>query len=231
MSNGYLSVIMPVYNEKDTIREIVDKVLALNVLKELIIVDDSSDDGTRDILRSMGSRGNVTVLLHDKNMGKGAAICTGREKVTGEIVAIQDADLEYDPKELEELTRPIREGVADAVYGSRLWGGKPQRVHMFWHLMGNRFLTLVTDILFNATLTDMETCYKVMRADVFRQMRLKSRDFCIEPEITAKILKKKLRVYEMPISYYGRTYEEGKKITWRHGITALWSLLRYRFTD
>lgn len=230
MDKEFLSVIMPVYNERETIREIVERVLALEILKELIIVDDASTDGTRDMIGKL-SGGKVRAIYHDANRGKGAAITTGVGAVTGAVVAIQDADLEYDPAELAELAGPIQKGVADVVYGSRLWGGKPQRVHMFWHLMGNRFLTLIADVLYNTTLTDMETCYKIMKAEVIKGITIRSKGFGIEPEITAKILKKKLRVYEMPISYYGRTYEEGKKITWLHGFEALWNLIKYRFMD
>ncbi|MCK4463866.1 MAG: glycosyltransferase family 2 protein [Candidatus Omnitrophica bacterium] len=231
MDRQFLSVIMPVYNEKNTILKAVEKVLELDILKELIIVDDASRDGTQEILKEKHFPNKVKKIFHDKNMGKGGAVRTAVKEITGKIVAIQDADLEYDPMELRELAEPIKKGVADVVYGSRLWGGKTQRVHMFWHLLGNRFLTLVADILYNTTLTDIETCYKVFRADVLRQINIKSNGFSIEPEITAKILKKKLRVYEMPISYYGRTYEEGKKITWKHGFSALWALLKYRFVD
>lgn len=231
MDREFLSVIMPVYNEKNTILKAVQKVLDLDILKELIIVDDASGDGTQEILKESHFPNKVKKLFHDKNIGKGAAVRTAVKEITGEIVAIQDADLEYDPMELRELAEPIKKGIADVVYGSRLWGGKTQRVHMFWHLLGNRFLTLVADILYNTTLTDIETCYKVFRADVLRGINIKSNGFSIEPEITAKILKKKLRVYEMPISYYGRTYEEGKKITWKHGFSALWALLKYRFVD
>lgn len=228
MREEYLSIIMPVYNEKNTIEEVVNKVLKLDCVKELIIVDDASNDGTREILENVISDRKVKKVFHSKNKGKGAAIRSAFAHISGEIVAIQDADLEYDPDELPELCRPILNGHADVVYGSRLWGGKVQRVHMFWHLVGNRFITLVADLLYNATLTDIESCYKVMKAGIFKGLEIKSNGFSIEPEITAKILKKKLRVYEMPISYYGRTYAEGKKITWRHGISALWTLLKFR---
>lgn len=232
MDEKFLSVIMPVYNEKGTVKTIIDKVLALNILKELIIVDDFSTDGTRAILEKLPADGKIKKLFHAKNMGKGAAIRTGLDEVTGEITAIQDADLEYDPMELAELVKPIKEGVADVVYGSRLWGGKAQRVYMFWHLLGNRFLTLVMNILFNSTLTDIETCYKVMRTDVIKKIKIRSNDFSVEPEVTAKILKmKKLRIYEMPISYYGRTYDEGKKISWVHGFGALFAIVKYRFIN
>jgi glycosyltransferase involved in cell wall biosynthesis len=194
-------------------------------------VDDHSTDGTVDILKNANLGDRVKKIFHGKNMGKGAAIRTAQKYIEGEIMAIQDADMEYDPLELCELACPIKEGLADVVYGSRLWGGKVQRVYMFWHLVGNRFLTLVNNILYNSTLTDIETCYKVMRSEIFKKIEIRSNDFSFEPEITAKILKMKLRVYEMPISYYGRTYEEGKKIRWIHGFSALWTLLKYRFID
>jgi len=222
---------MPVYNEKNTILKSVDKVLNLDILKELVIVDDCSTDGTKELIKDSDFGDRVKKIFHDKNQGKGAAIKSAVKEITGDIVCVQDADLEYDPQELIELSKPIIEGIADVVYGSRLWGGKPQRVHMFWHLLGNRFLTLVADILYNSTLTDIETCYKVMKADILKQIKIKSDGFSVEPEITAKVLKRKLRVYEMPISYYGRTYEEGKKISWVHGFSALWALIKYRFID
>ena len=231
MNTECLSIVMPVYNEKNTVLEIVNKVLKLESLKELIIVDDGSTDGTRDLIQKTEFGPKVKKVFHEKNTGKGACLRTGFEKVEGEIVGIQDSDLEYDPNEFTELIAPIQKGVADVVYGSRLWGGKPQRAHMFWHLLGNRFLTLVADVLYNTTLTDIETCYKVFRQDVLKEIRIQSDGFSVEPELTAKILKKKLRVYEMPISYYGRTYEEGKKISWKHGFSALWTLVRYRFAD
>lgn len=231
MSEECLSVVMPVYNEKKTVLEIIKQVLRLDILKELIIVDDGSTDGTRELLEKKELDPKVNKVFHEKNLGKGAALRTGFARATGEIVAVQDADLEYNPDEFRELIEPIRKGFADVVYGSRLWGGKPQRAHMFWHLMGNRFLTLVTDILYNTTLTDMETCYKVFKKDVLERINIKSNDFSVEPELTAKILKKRLRVYEIPISYYGRSYEEGKKITWKHGFPALWALIKYRFVD
>ena len=227
-----LSVVMPVYNERETILKIIDKVLRLDFVREVIIVDDGSDDGTRELLRGTASDSRVRIILHDRNRGKGAALRTGFGQVTGEIVAIQDADLEYDPDEFAEMIKPILEGVADVVYGSRLSGGKPQRVHLFWHRAGNGLLTLMTDILYNTTLTDMETCYKMFRKEVIENIHIDSDDFSVEPELTAKICKnKRWRVYELPISYYGRSYAEGKKISWRHGFSALWTLLKYRFTD
>lgn len=202
----------------------------LNRDKEIIIVDDGSDDGTIEKLASIQDD-IVKVLYHTKNLGKGAALRTAFEHVSGDIVAIQDADLEYDPRELNELVEPIVRGDADVVYGSRLSGGKLQRVYLFWHKVGNIFLTLITNILFNTTLTDIETCYKVFRSNLLKELNLKSNDFTIEAEITAKLLKKKLRIFEMPISYYGRTYAEGKKISWRHGFSALFALVKYRLMD
>jgi glycosyltransferase involved in cell wall biosynthesis len=225
-----LSVVMPVYNERETVLAIIHKVLALDFIRELLVVDDGSTDGTREILRESAFDGRVRLLFHDRNRGKGAALRTGFGEVAGEIVAVQDADLEYDPREFAEMIRPILDGVADVVYGSRLSGGKPQRVHLFWHKLGNGFLTFVTDLLYNTTLTDMETCYKMFRREVIATIRIDSDDFSVEPELTAKICKNKnWRVYELPISYYGRSYAEGKKISWRHGFSALWTLLKYRF--
>ena len=227
-----LSVVIPVYNEKETILRIIDKVLQLDFVKEIIVVDDGSKDGTGELLREAAFDGRVRIFFHDRNRGKGAALRTGFGHVTGEIVAIQDADLEYDPNEFAEMIRPILEGVADVVYGSRLSGGKPQRVHLFWHKLGNGFLTFLTDLLYNTTLSDMETCYKMFRKNVIETIRIRSDGFSVEPELTAKICKnKQWRVYELPISYYGRSYAEGKKISWKHGFSALWTLLKYRFTD
>lgn len=229
MEHECLSVVMPIYNEKQSVLKIIDKVLKLDMLKELIIVDDGSGDGTKELLTKEEFGPKVKKIFHEKNLGKGAALRTGFREARGEIVAVQDADMEYDPEEFKDLTGPIQKGVADVVYGSRLWGGKPQRAHMFWHLVGNRFLTLIADILYNTTLTDIETCYKVFRRGVLNELHIKSNGFSVEPELTAKILKKKFRIYEMPISYYGRTYEEGKKITWKHGFSAIGALFWYRF--
>lgn len=233
-----LSVIVPSFNEERTIAQILDLVrdvdlsgpLGMKVEKEIIVVDDGSTDSTRGILAEYSRLPDVRVILHECNRGKGAAVRTGFAAATGDIVIIQDADAEYDPREFPSLLDPIVTGRADVVYGSRLSGGRPQRVYMFWHLLGNRFLTLLTNVLFNSTLTDMETGYKVFRKEVVDSFDLKSDDFRIEPEMTAQVLRNPhLRVYELPISYYGRTYAEGKKITWRDGIGALTTLLRCRF--
>jgi len=232
MTEKNLSVVMPVFNEKETVLKIVDKVLGLSMLKELIVVDDGSSDGTKDILKNARFDPRVKVYYHTKNSGKGAALRTGFKYVTGDIVAVQDADLEYDPNEFLEMIKPINEGLADVVYGSRLSGGKPQRVYMFWHKVGNNFLTFLTNFLFNSTLSDMETCYKMFRRKLLDKITIRSDDFSVEPELTAKILKdKSLKVYEIPISYYGRSYAEGKKISWKHGFGALFTLLKYRFVD
>ncbi len=222
---------MPVYNEKDTILKIVDRVLKLDCLKELIVVDDKSTDGTREILQNARFDNRVKLLLHDKNTGKGGALRTGFKAVTGLVVAIQDADLEYDPKELMLLTRPIEEGVADVVYGSRLSGGMPQRVHLFWHKIGNMLITFIMDFLFNTTLTDVETCYKVFKSEYLKNMTIKENRFGIDPEITAKLLKQNPRIYEVPISYYGRSFSEGKKITWLNGFEVIWAIIKYRFIN
>lgn len=232
MKEKILSVVMPVYNEKGTVLKIVDKVLKLDMVRELVIVDDGSTDGTREVLNEAKFDGRVKVVLHDKNMGKGAALRTGFRQTTGDIVVVQDADLEYDPNEFIEMARPIEDGFADVVYGSRLSGGRPQRVYMFWHKLGNNLLTFMMNLLFNSTLSDIETCYKMFRREVISAITIRSNDFSVEPELTAKILKNKsLRVYEMPISYYGRSYAEGKKISWKDGFGAIVTILRYRFTD
>ena len=229
-----LSILMPVYNEVSTLHQIIAKVEAVNlgdVRKELIIVDDGSKDGTRELLKEMAESSKHKIYFHGQNMGKGAALRTALHYAEGDIILIQDADLEYDPAEYVELVKPILEGRADVVYGSRLTGGKVARAFNFWHLLGNKMLTFVTNILYNATLTDMETCYKVFRADVVKNFQIKSNKFDFEPEITAKILKRKYKLYEMPISYYGRDFDEGKKITWKDGFGAIWALVKYRFVD
>lgn len=226
-----LSVVMPVYNEKDTIKEIVDRTLGVDIVKELIIVDDGSSDGTRDVLKAFASNPKVRLILHERNKGKGAALRSGFKQITGDVLVIQDADLEYDPEEFREMIAPIQKGKADVVYGSRLTFAKPQRAYMFWHRVGNKVVTLFAGVLYNTTLTDIETCYKMFKAGLIKDMRLCSNGFEIEPELTAKLLKKKLRIYEVPISYYGRSYEEGKKIHWWHGFGALWTLLKYKFVN
>lgn len=232
MGNQILSVVMPVYNEKATVLKAIDKVLKLDLVKELIVVDDGSTDGTKELLSQTRFDGRVKVFFHDKNMGKGAGLRTGFQHVSGGVVVIQDADLEYDPNEFKEMIKPIEEGVADVVYGSRLSGGKPQRAHMFLHKIGNDFLSFLTNLLYNTTLTDMETCYKMFRKEVIGGITIRSNGFSVEPELTAKILKnKKLRIYEIPISYYGRSYAEGKKISWKHGFGAIWALLKFRFIN
>ena len=224
-----LSVVMPCYNEKDTIEEIVRRVLAVPIRTELIIVDDGSKDGTRDILQRLGNDLPIKVIFQPANAGKGSALRRGFQEVTGDLVVIQDADLEYSPEEFPELIELICQGRADVVYGSRFLGR--HRVFMFTHYAGNCLLTFVTNVLYNTMLSDMETCYKVMRTEVLRSMTLDSNGFGIEPELTAKIFKRHYRVYEIPITYDGRGYEEGKKITWRDGLVALWVLLKYRFTE
>jgi glycosyltransferase involved in cell wall biosynthesis len=222
-----LSVIMPVYNEKATLEEIVERVQAVPIEKEIIIVDDGSTDGTREILKKLASQKNISVFLHKKNRGKGAALCTGLKHVTGDYVIFQDADLEYHPEEYPLLLAPLEKGDADVVYGSRFKGSG--RAFLFWHKVGNIFLNVVTNILYNSTLTDMETCYKMFRSDIIKNMKIESNRFNVEPEITAKILKQHYKVYEVPISYSGRDFAEGKKITWRDGFSALWTLVKFRF--
>jgi glycosyltransferase involved in cell wall biosynthesis len=223
-----VTFLIPVYNEAPTIAELIERVDALQLEKELIVIDDGSTDGSSEILDAIASGREDLHLIRQANRGKGAAIRAGIPHATGEIVVIQDADLEYDPAEVPELIAPIEQGRADVVYGSRLSGGRPQRAHLFWHKVGNRFLSLVTGVLYNTTLTDMETGYKAFRADLLRSLELREDDFAIEPEITAWICRRRARIYELPISYYGRTYAEGKKITWRDGMKALWVLVRIR---
>jgi glycosyltransferase involved in cell wall biosynthesis len=229
LTNPLLSVVMPVYNERDTIEGMIARVLAVpNLRVELIVVDDGSKDGTSEILRDL--QGKYPFKLFQKpNGGKGSALRLGFKEVTGDLVVIQDADTEYSPEELPDLIELIVQGRADVVYGSRFLGR--HRVFLFTHYLGNLFLTFLTNVLYNTMLTDMETCYKAMRVEVLRSFTLDSNGFGIEPELTAKIFKRGYRVYEVPITYDGRGYDEGKKITWRDGVVALWVLLKYRFTE
>jgi glycosyltransferase involved in cell wall biosynthesis len=229
LADPLLSVVIPVFNERETIEEILARVAAVPVRKEIIVVDDGSTDGTRALLAGLQARHGFTLLLQERNQGKGAALRRGFAEVTGDVVVIQDADLEYSPEEYPALIALICEGRADVVYGSRFLGR--HRVFLFTHYVGNRLLTLLTNVLYNTMLTDMETCYKVMRTEVLRSFALRSNGFGIEPELTAKIFKRGYRVYEVPITYDGRGYDEGKKITWRDGVVALWVLLRYRFSE
>jgi glycosyltransferase involved in cell wall biosynthesis len=229
IENPLLSVVMPVFNERATIEEIISRVLRAPIRTELIVVDDGSTDGTRDVLQTLQRERGFQLVLQPRNQGKGAALRRGFQDVTGDLVVIQDADLEYSPEEYPGLIELICQGRADVVYGSRFLGR--HRVFLFTHYLGNRLLTLLTNVLYNTMLSDMETCYKVMRTEVLRSMTLKSNSFGIEPEITAKIFKRGYRVYEVPITYDGRSYDEGKKITWRDGVVALWVLLKYRFTE
>ena len=226
-----VSVVIPVYNEIDTIEEILARVDKVPIKKEIIVIDDLSIDGTRERLKNIvADKKNVKVIYHSRNRGKGSALRTGFESVTGDIVIIQDADLEYDPNEYPKLLEPILDGRADVVYGSRFIGG-PHRVLFFWHYVGNKFLTLISNALTNLNLTDMETCYKVFKSQILKDINLKSNRFGFEPEFTAKVSKMRLRIYEVPISYSGRTYSEGKKITWKDGIVALCLIFWYRFFD
>jgi len=222
-----LSVVIPVYNEIDTLDQIVAAVRAVPVTKEIILVDDGSSDGSRDLLKKYEDVPDVRVLYHERNQGKGAAIRTGVAAATRDLVVIQDADLEYDPQELPLLMRPIEEGKADVVYGSRFVGGEAHRVLYFWHSVGNKFLTLLSNMFTNLNLTDMETCYKMFRREIIQSIRIEESRFGMEPEITAKVAKLKVRVYEVGISYAGRTYEEGKKIGWRDGVRAIVCILKY----
>jgi glycosyltransferase involved in cell wall biosynthesis len=218
-----VSFLIPAFNEEATIGEVLDRIDGLGIDAQVIVVDDGSRDRTAEIAEQHGA-----TVIRQANAGKGAAIRAAIGAIDGDIAVIQDADMEYDPVEVPELIDPIVRGVADVVYGSRLRGGKAQRAYLFWHLVGNRFLSLLTSLLYNTTLSDMETGYKAFRADVLRSLDLRENRFGIEPEITAKLCKRKLRIYELPISYYGRTFDEGKKITWRDGFRAIWVLLRVR---
>lgn len=226
-----LSIVIPVYNEENTIEEIIRRVRSIDlpVSFEIIAVDDGSTDGTPDLLDRLAGDGLI-VLRHERNRGKGAAIRTALEKVSGDMVLIQDADLEYDPKDYPQLLEPMLDGRADVVYGSRFLGG-PHRVLLFWHYVGNTFFTLLTNILYNVNLTDMGVCYKLFRTELLQSLRLRQNGFGFEPEVTAKVCRRKARIYEVPISYSGRTYAEGKKISWLDSFIYLWCLLRYRVCD
>ena len=244
-----VSIVIPVYNERAYIEQVLVRVQAVDLEKEILVIDDGSTDGTRELLhdleqaQAVGQREvsvqngkaqlpleNIHFIFQDRNQGKGAALRRGFEMANGDVILVQDADLEYDPKDYHKLLEPIFDGRADVVFGSRFLGG-PQRVHYFWHYVGNKFLTLLSDMLTNLKLTDMETCYKVFRREVLQSFRLKSDRFGFEPECTAKVARGNWRIYEVPISYSGRTYAEGKKITWKDGFTTLWCILRYNLFD
>jgi len=223
-----VSFLIPAYNEASTIGEVLTRIDALGLDAQIVVVDDGSTDATASIVEAYAAGRPHVELLRQSNRGKGSAVRLAATRVRKDIAVIQDADMEYDPADVIALIRPIEQGVADVVYGSRLSGGAPQRAYMFWHLMGNRFLSLLTGVLFNTTLSDMETGYKAFRSEVLAALRLERDDFGIEPEITGEICRRKLRIYEMPISYYGRTYAEGKNITWRDGLIAVWVLFAVR---
>ena len=226
-----ISVVIPVYNERETVEEILARVLAVNLAEELIIVDDGSIDGTRELLQEIIPHyDNAHLILHENNQGKGAAVRSGIEAARGDLILIQDADLEYDPRDYPALLAPIMEGKADVVYGSRFLGG-PHRVTMFWHMVANKLLTLMTNILYNSILTDMETGYKLFRREIIKSIPLRARRFDFEPEITAKLLKRNARIFEVPISFNPREYSEGKKIGLKDAFQAVWALIKYRFVD
>lgn len=228
-----VSILIPVYNEEKTVSQILEQVRAVDLSpleKEIVVVDDGSHDGSADILEREAQRGDITFVRHLHNQGKGAAVRTAMAHATGDVLLIQDADLEYDPRDYPSLLRPILEGRAEVVYGSRFLGG-PRKAMLFWHMVANKLLTLVTNVLYDSILSDMETCYKVFRAEVVRSIPLRARGFEFEPEITAKVLKRGYRIFEVPITYTGREYHEGKKIKARDAFIALWTLLKYRFVD
>ena len=224
-----VSIVIPIYNECETLHAIVERVLAVEGLpvKEVILVDDGSTDGTRELMENSLEEPVLRKLFHEVNRGKGAALRTGFAAATGDIVAIQDADLEYDPEELPKLVKPILRGQADVVFGSRFIGSGAHRVVFYWHMLGNKFLTMLSNMLTNLNLTDMECCYKVFRQEVLKQITVEESRFGVEPELTSKVSKLKVRIYEVGISYYGRTYEEGKKIGWRDGVRAIYVILKY----
>ena len=225
-----ISILIPVYNERTTIEEIIRRVQATGVAQEILLIDDGSVDGSRELLQNLDGQGDVRVLFHKKNQGKGAAVRTGIQAATGDVILIQDADLEYDPRDYPALLQPLEENLADVVYGSRFLGAA-RRPTMFWHMIANKLLTLMTNILYNNILTDMETGYKVFRREVVENMPLRAKRFDFEPEFTAKILKRKVRIFEVPITFNPRDYAEGKKIGLSDAFQAVWTLIKYRFVD